>query len=43
MKFFIAFAALVAIAVAAPAEPESEAKTILLDIDNKPDGEYDVK
>lgn len=43
MKFIIVLAALVAIAVAAPATPDSEAQTIVLNIDNDPLGQYKVE
>lgn len=43
MKFIIAFAALVAIVAAAPAEvPESQAETIKSNVDQAPNGEYTV-
>lgn len=46
MKFIIVLAALVAISVAAPAAPatpDSEAQTIILNIENDPAGPYKVE
>lgn len=43
MKFIIAFAALVTIVAALPADvPESQAETIKLNVDNAPNGEYSL-
>lgn len=43
MKFFIVFAAIVVIAIAAPLDSDADAKTIHQSLDIEANGEYDSK